>query len=251
MHGKVCQSRGNKLRNMLIQTLVQPSWTDARSHKKAWKKFIFCLSQRHQEHLSSRMARTKLNLKNLTNDSIDLEPTRMARRRGTEPFRKIQDCARDLHVVLRERWCCTCNYTHGANLQLETRNTESIPAFHMLFPSVGSSQTQSLHTIWKESVIRLVDEGSRCFTDEHLDCKDVHLSKSLASLAVTGANCQVTMVSSTSHVNTHSSALTAFLRKGKVNRVAWPEKIDIEQESKSSSNFYQQAVSNPEVQKLV
>ena len=244
---------------MLIKPLVQPRWTDARSHKKAWKKFLVCLSQRHQEHLLSRMAQTNFNLKNLTNDSIDLEPTRMARRRGTEPFRKVRDCARDLHFVLRKRWCCTCNYTHGANLQLETRNTESTPSFRVLFPSVGSSQTQSLHTIWKETVIRPVNEGTRCITDEHLDCKEVHLSGRLASLAVTGTNCQVTMVSSTAHVNTfesssacqdhQSSALTTFLRKGKVKRVAWSKKIDNEQESKSSYNFCQQAVSNPEVQK--
>ena len=90
IHGKVCQSCDNKLRNMLIKPLVQPRWSDARSHKKAWKKFIVCLSQRHQEHLLSRMAQTNFNLNNLTNDSIDLEPTRMARRRGTKPFRKIR-----------------------------------------------------------------------------------------------------------------------------------------------------------------
>ena len=244
---------------MLIKPLVQPGWTDARSHKKAWKKFIVCLSQRHQENILSRMAQTNFNLKNLTNDSIDLEPTRMARRRGTEPFRKVRDCARDLHVVLRERWCCTCNYTHGANLQLETRNTESSPSFRVLFPSVGSSQTQSSHTIWKETVIRPVDEGSRCMRDEHLDCEDVQSSGRLASLAVTGTNCQVTLVSSTAQVNTfespyacqdhQSSALTTLLRKVKAKRVTWAKEIDNEQESKSSYNFNQQAVSNPGVQK--
>ena len=259
VYGKVCQSCDNKLRKMLIKSLVQPRWNDARSHKKAWKKFIVCLSQRHQEHLLSRMAQTNFNLKNLTKDSIDLEPTRLARRRGTEPFRKVRDCARDLHVIFRERWCCTCNYTHGANLQLETRNTECTPSFRVLFPSVASSQTQSLNTIWKETVIRPVDEGVRCVTDERLAYKDVQLSGRLASLAVTSTNCQVAMVSSTTRVNIFEgpdtcqdhqpSALTTFLRKGKVKRVAWAKEVDNEQETKSSYNFYQQAVSNPKVQK--
>ena len=95
--------------------------------------------------------------------------------------------------------------------------------------------------------------------DEHLDCEDVQSSGRLASLAVTGTNCQVTLVSSTAQVNTfespyacqdhQSSALTTLLRKVKAKRVTWAKEIDNEQESKSSYNFNQQAVSNPGVQK--
>lgn len=186
--------------------VMQPGWIDARGHKKAWKKFVMCLSRKEHETLLLRMDKDNRNLKNLTKDSLDLEPVRVSRRKATEPFRKIRDCARTLHKVLKHGWSCTCKYPHSASLRLEMRDCDSTPSFRVLFPSTSEiSPNGSRPSIWQETEFRPIEDdddvGSRRSISQHSDEVSAQLDSGLGSLTVTASKTHMAIMSSTVQLN--------------------------------------------------
>ena len=153
---------------------------------------MLCLSQKQHESILSRMAQNNRNLKNLTKDSLDLEPSRLGRHRGIKPFRKIRNHTKCLHRMLGRGWCCTCTFVHSANLRLETHNTETIPSFRVLFPSASeSSSTRSTQTTWNETSIPPFADDIWLDVDKHLNSVDTKVSRGLASVTVTDASSRV------------------------------------------------------------
>ncbi len=220
---------------------------------------MICLSQKQHEFILSRMAQNNRNLKDLTKDSLDLEPSRLGLNRGTEPFRKFRDYAKGLHTMLRRGWCCTCTLAHSANLRLETHNTETIPSFRVLFPSANeSSSTRSMQTTWNETLIRPLADDIWPDVDKHLNSVDTTVSRGLASVTVTDANCQVDVFSSTLHLGSNGSsianqahfpsALATGIRKEK-KKVTWANRAETKLEPESSGHACGQKVLNPTEQK--
>ena len=218
-----------------------------------------CLSQKQHESTLSRMAQNNRNLKHLTKDSLDLEPSRLGRHRGTEPFRKIRDHAKCLHKMLRRGWCCTCTLVHSANLRLETRNTETVPSFRVLFPSLSeSSSTRSMQTTWNETLIRPLTDDIWPDVDKHWNSVDTKISMGLASVSVTDASSQVDVFSSALHLSSnrtsaasqaHSpSALASLLRKEK-KKVAWASIAEAKLEPENSGHAGAQTIPNPSLHK--
>ena len=217
-----------------------------------------CLSQKQHESILSRMAQNNRNLKNLTKDSLDLEPSRLGRHRGTEPFRKIRDHAKCLHKMLRRRWCCTCTLVHSANLQLKTHDTEIVPSFRVLRPSLSESSTRSMQTTWNETLIRPLTDDIWLDMDKHLNSVDTKISRGLASVFVTDASSQIDVSSSALHLGSngtsiasqaHSpSALASLLRKEK-KKVAWAGIAETKLEPENSGHAGGQTISNPSLHK--
>ena len=154
-----------------------------------------CLSKKEHEALLARMEKDNRNLKNLTKDSLDLEPIRQSRRRASEPFRKIRDYARSLHSVLKLGWSCTCRNPHSANLRLEMRDCGAAPSFRVLFPFTNHSSTTPT---WQETDIRPLNDGENRTLRHHSDEADLQLAAGLASvtLSSTNAKSHMAMVSS-------------------------------------------------------
>ena len=214
-----------------------------------------CLSQKQHESILFRMAQNNKNLKNLTKDSLDLEPSRLGRHRGTEPFRMIRDHAKCLHSMLRRGWCCTCTLVHSANLRLETHNTETVPSFRVLFPLVSeSSSTRSMQTIWSETLIRPLADDIRPDVDKHLNSVDTKVSRSLASVTMTDASSRVDVCSSRLHLGSNGtstasqahfpSTLATLLRKEK-KKAAWANIAATKLEPESSGHAGGQRFPNP------
>lgn len=161
-----------------------------------------CLSRKEHEALLSRMDKDNRNLKNLTKDSLDLEPVRLNRRKGSEPFRKIRDCARSLHNVLRHGWSCTCKIPHRANLRLETRDCDSTPSFRVLFPTTSElPQNDPNPTFWQETDFRPIgddkDARGKPNDSQPTDEFDTKLAAGLASLTMTASKTHMAIISST------------------------------------------------------
>ena len=203
-----------------------------------------CLSQKQHELILSRMAQTNRNLKNLTKDSLDLEPSRLSRHRGTDPFRKIRDHAKCLHKMLRRGWCCPCTLVHSAKLRLETHNTEIVPSFRVLFPSASeSSSIRSMQTTWNETLIRPLADDRWPDVDKPLNSVENTVSRSLASVTMTDASSRVDMYSSTLHLSSKGTStasqalfprtLATLLRREK-NKVAWARTAEAKLELESS-----------------
>ncbi len=182
--------------------VMQPGWIDARGHKKAWKKFVMCLSRKEHETLLLKMDKDNRNLMNLTQDTLHLEPVRLGRRKATEPFRKIRDCARSLHNVLKHGWSCTCRYPHSASLRLEMRDCDSTPSFRVLFPSTSEiSPNHSRPSTWQETEFRPIEDddeiGPRRNNSQYSDEDSAQLASGLASLTVTASKTHMAIMSST------------------------------------------------------
>ena len=216
---------------------------------------MMCLSQKQHESILSRIAQNNRNLKNLTKDSLDLEPSRLGRHRGTEPFRKIRDHAKRLHNMLRRGWCCPCTLVHSANLRLETHNTETVPSFRVLFPSASeSSLTRSIQTTWNETLIRPLADDIWPDVDKHLNSVDTRASRSLASVTVTDASSRVDVCSSTLHLGSNGtstasqahfpSTLATLLRKEK-KKVTWASRAELNLKPESSGHAGAQTIPNP------
>ena len=140
------------------------------------------------------MDRDNRNLKNLTKDSLDLEPVRSNRRKAIEPFRKIRDCAKSLHKVLRLGCSCTCKHPHSANLRLETRECDSAPSFRVLFPANDLSLMHS--SMWQMTDIRPVtDEVLKVTSPSGLDDSS-QTATEVASLTMTNSKTYKSMISS-------------------------------------------------------
>ena len=220
---------------------------------------MLCLSQKQHELILSRLAQNNRNLKNLTKDSLDLEPSRLGRHRGTEPFRKIRDYAEGLHTMLKRGWCCTCTLVHSANLRLETHNTQKLPSFRVLFPSTNeSSSTRSLQPTWNETLIRPLADDIWPDADKHINSVGTKISRGLGSVTVTDTTCQVDLFSSALHLGSngtstasqvHSpSALVTPIRKEK-KKVTWVSKAKTKLEPESSGHVLGQTISNPGLHK--
>ena len=119
-----------------------------------------CLSKKEHEALLFRMEKDNRNLKNLTRDSLDLEPMRTSRRKGQDPFHRIRDCARSLHSALRMGLSCTCT-SHSADLKLEIRDCDDTPSFRVLFPTTSSLLAHDESSAWQEAEFRPLDNGER------------------------------------------------------------------------------------------
>ena len=213
-----------------------------------------CLSRKDQESLLSRMAQNNSNLKNLTNDSLDLEPIRLSRRRGTEPFQKIRDCARSLHSVLKLGWSCTCRSPHSANLRLETRDVESAPSFRVMFPSANaSSSTQPMQMTWKETVIRPMEHLGSKVVEQRMDETEMQLTRGLAALTVTEVSSQFPMISSTLQMGAdggpllsqaHSPLAWSKKSHSTKKKVAWAAEPETKQRRHIAGSGCTQAVHN-------
>ena len=156
-----------------------------------------CLSKKEHEILLSRMDRDNRNLKTLTQDSLDLEPARISRRKGSEPFRKIRDCAKSLHRALRHGWSCACDSPHSANLQLEMRDSESTPSFRILFPSVETMSLDSTNMMsWHETEFRLVSDKAQQSHNPELHKVDAKSTTHLSLLPTAESESHVAMMSS-------------------------------------------------------
>ena len=219
---------------------------------------MMCLSQKQHESILSRMVQTNIHLRNLTEDSLDLEPSRMGPHSGTEPFRKFQDHAKRLHTMLRRGWCCTCALAHSANLRLETHNTETIPSFRVLFPSANESSTRSMQITWNETLIRPLADDIWPDVDEPLNSVDNKVSTGLASVTVTDAGCQVDVFpsmlylgsnrSSTASQAHRPSALATLLRKEK-KKVAWASRAETKLKPENSGHAWGSTIPNPNLHK--
>ena len=137
---------------------LQPTWYDATTRKKAWKKFALCLARKEHEHMLGTLDKDIKNLKSLTNDSVDLERVRSARRGIREPFGKVRNCAKSLHKILKASWSCTCRSPHRADMRLEMRESQDDLSFRILFPDTGDSQSADNESwIWHDTEIRPLD----------------------------------------------------------------------------------------------
>ncbi|CAD6571137.1 MAG: hypothetical protein ASARMPREDX12_004140 [Alectoria sarmentosa] len=173
----------------------RPTWYDARTHKKAWKKFMVCLSREEHNLLLEKVDKNNKNLNSLTKDSLDLEPTRLGRRRGGEPFRKIRDCARSLHNVLQLSWSCACGSPHSADLRLEMRESDAAPSFRVLFPHAsGPSPSQPDLFIWRETIIRPL-EAQTPINKQHTEVNK-HMAAQVSALSMTRSKSHMAVVSS-------------------------------------------------------
>ena len=139
------------------------------------------------------------NLKNLTKDTLDLEPVRTSRRKTVEPFRKIRDYAKSLHNVLKLGWSCTCMRPHRANLRLETRECDSSPSFRVLF-SINDTATALLPS-WQETDIRPLQDQRMKATKPPVRMDVSSMTTDLTSMTITGSEIHTSIVSSSLHFN--------------------------------------------------
>ena len=153
-----------------------------------------CLSRKDHEKILARMDQDNRNLKNLTKDSLDLEPVRLHRRKVAEPFRKIRDYAKSLHKVLKFGWSCTCKHTHSANLRLEIRECDAAPSFRVLFPASGISLMHS--SVWQATDIRPLAEEVVEVTSPPGRDDTLQMTTEMASLSVTDSKTYKSIVSS-------------------------------------------------------
>ncbi|KAL8683026.1 MAG: hypothetical protein Q9224_006720, partial [Gallowayella concinna] len=128
-----------------------PRWVDPRSRKQHWKRFTTCLNRKEHEAHLAEMSRDNQNLRNLTNDSLELEPIRQIRRNRKKSFKVIRDHAVRLHSALKSCLSCSCSTTHCADLQLEQRDWDQLPSFRVTFP-LDSLATE---TLWHETEIKI------------------------------------------------------------------------------------------------
>ena len=135
--GKVSFLRQDLFNKKLTLIARQPTWYDAKSHKKAWKKFMACLSKKEHDLMLQKMHKANKNLMDLTKDSLDLEPSKAIRRRVQEPYQTIREYAGTLHNILECSWSCTCLNPHSAELRLEMRPSQATPSFHVRLPFEG------------------------------------------------------------------------------------------------------------------
>ena len=218
-----------------------------------------CLSQKQHESILSRLAQNNRNLKTLTKDSLDLEPSRLGRHRGTEPFLTIRDHAKCLRTMLKRGWCCTCNLVHSADLRLETHNTQSLPSFCVLFPSANESpSSRSLQPTRNETLIRPLADDIWPDADKHLNSVGTKISKGLGSVTVTDAACQVDLFSSALHLGSnrtstasqaHSLTVLATPIRKEKKKVAWSGKAKTKLEPESSGHVRGQIIPNPNLHK--
>ena len=107
-------------------------------------------------------------LANLTDQNIELEPSRKRRRRSNVQFEAIQEHARNLYNVINRS--CTCNQLHRANLRLDARifDDESVQSsvdaeqaanvrFQVVFLLKNPQWPFDSSLLWQETEIRLLD----------------------------------------------------------------------------------------------
>ncbi|KAG8525717.1 uncharacterized protein KY384_000477 [Bacidia gigantensis] len=185
----------------------RPTWYDAPTHKKAWKKFAVSLAKKDHYSILEKLDKDNRIITSLTRDSIELEPGRSSRSRGREPFGNIRECARSLHNVLKASWPCTCTYPHSADMRLEIRDHLSDLSFRILFaPAVDLHTTQLQGLTWQETEIRPVDlraeEGIGIPQSNRIETHDVH-----DPMLPTGYN-----------VNTDTAVVSSTLQSSSIGR---------------------------------
>lgn len=113
-------------------------------------------------------------LANLTDQNMELEPTRKRRRRSGLQFKGIQRHASSLYSVINKGWTCECTMAHQANLHLDDRLSDSEPdptqgstqdvataspvQFKVLFSIDGKPLSSNLSHLWQETEIRVFQE---------------------------------------------------------------------------------------------
>lgn len=77
----------------------------------------------HRE-LLQRLDKNNELLDNLTKTSVEFEPLRQERSRGStyKALKIICDHAQNLYEALKSGWSCSCKSVHRASLRLETRS---------------------------------------------------------------------------------------------------------------------------------
>ena len=139
-----------------------------------------CLEDKEHEKLLCKIEKHNGNLRELTKDSLELEPLRSSRRKASEPFEKIRAYAISLHRALGNGWSCTCNDPHSANLELEIRDSNSMPSFHLLFPSSASADL-----VWHETEVRPLGNADQRSRHGDAPMADAHGSDVSLSAPVT------------------------------------------------------------------
>ena len=109
-------------------------------------------------------------LASLTEQNMELEPSRKRRRRAGPQFKSIQQHAQNLYSVINRGLSCNCSKPHQANLRLDDRLADGddhdgnrsrephletpIVQFNVLFSVECKS---SLQGVWQETEIRILD----------------------------------------------------------------------------------------------
>lgn len=183
--------------------------------------------------LLERVDKNNKNLMNLTKDSLDLEPIRLSRRRGREPFQKIRDCAKSLHNVLKLSWSNTCGSPHSANLRLEIRDRDAAPIFRVLFPHAsGLSLSQSDPLVWQETLIRPLEAPQFSVSEQHTEAINKHVVAQTSPLSKTSSKSHMAFTSSSFQLSAVGRPLSdqnkmSFVQSKRVDgpkkRVAWAQ----------------------------
>ena len=85
-----------------------------------------------------------------------------------------------LHRALNDGWSCACNDSHSANLELEIRDSNSMPSFHLLFPSSASADL-----VWHETEVRPLGDADQRSRHGDAPVADAHGSNISLSAPVT------------------------------------------------------------------
>ncbi|KAL8809034.1 MAG: hypothetical protein Q9200_003778 [Gallowayella weberi] len=163
----------------------QPRWVDPKSRKQYWKRFKLCLSRKEHDTLLAEMSRDNQHLRNLTNDSLELEPIRQMRR-NRKSLRMVRDHAVRLHSALRSRLSCSCSTAHCADIKLEQRDWDQLPSFRVTFPL----ESLTTETICHETEIKItmkpdvVDASPNAMPAEPSVVRDREIVISNASMPV-------------------------------------------------------------------
>ena len=155
---------------------MQPKWGSYYKFKEEYKRVKFSLSRRSYEDSMKRIEKNNDLLANLTDQNIELEPSRKRRRRSGLQFKNIQEHAANLYSVINKGWTCECTMAHQANLRLDDRlpdlEHDSAPdftqevasispvQFKVLFSIDGKPLSSNFPHLWQETEIRvLLEQG--------------------------------------------------------------------------------------------
>ena len=139
---------------------------DEKSRKRHFKRFATCLSLKEHEALLAQISSANSDLRDLTSDSLQLEPVRSHRKKHTKSFKEVRNHAARLYNALQDGLSCDCSARHYAHLRLEQRAWQDLPSFRLTFPTAGTVSEGSRWTFHETDIKVLTKRGATAVTSD-------------------------------------------------------------------------------------